>query len=173
MPINDEVSPALQALSKGLYNERLLNQLGLGAVRLIRERTRKGQGLDGAFKAYSKGYARLKDLGDGTSSDPVTLEYGVRLREGSVVVNRYDSMLSKLESKADPGRDQVYVRFSQPRAEQIARYHHVDGAGKNKIKRRFFGLTEDDAQKLGRLVEDDVKKLLTEIDRFRSSNSSS
>ncbi|MEO1479704.1 MAG: hypothetical protein AAFV01_14115 [Bacteroidota bacterium] len=169
MPLNDDVSPALQALSRGLYNERLLNQLGLGAVRLIRERTRRGQGLDGAFQAYSKGYARLKDQADGTSSDTVTLEYGVKLRAGTVVVNRYDSMLSKLESKADTQRDQVYVRFSQPRAEQIARYHQIDGAGKSKVKRRFFGLTELDAQKLGRLVEDDVKKLLAEIDRFRSS----
>lgn len=162
----DHVTPRLERLAEGLYDQELLNRLGLAVIRRVRERTRRGESVTGSpFQPYSRAYARLKDRADGTSSEKVTLEYGVR-REGKgeearIVVNKYDTMLTHLDHVAALDGRNVVVWFKQERAERIARYHHQEGAGKSKVLRPFFAINEDDQTEISDIVQEHIDELLS------------
>lgn len=162
----DNASPRLDRLAEGLYDQRLLNRIGLAVIRTERQRTRRGLDADGQpFRDYHPAYAKLKDAADGTSSAVVNLEYGVR-REGEgdearVVVNKYDTMLTHLDHVVAQDRRSVVVAFDQERAARIARYHNVEGAGRGKVRREFHALSAEQEEQIGGLVGEHVNDLLT------------
>jgi len=54
-----------------------------------------------------------------------------------------------------------YIDGASPQeAIQLARYHNVEGAGKNEMKRVFVGLTEEEAEDILDDLEDDVTQNL-------------
>jgi hypothetical protein len=85
-----------------------------------------------------------------------------------VDLTRSGDMLKGLRSIAfenlESGQLQMltgYIKGVSPQeATQIARYHNVEGAGKNEMKRVFVGLTEEEAEDILDDLEDDVTRNL-------------
>ena len=50
-------------------------------------------------------------------------------------------------------REEVVLGFSDSYAERLARYHNIEGAGKNQVKHPFIGLTEEEAKEIVEVVE--------------------
>lgn len=76
-------------------------------------------------------------------------------------------MLSAMRSAADRDSDgeiemQVgYIDGASPQeAQQIARYHNVEGSGPNEVKRVFVGLTDKEADKVADNLKDEIKDAL-------------
>ncbi len=143
---------ATNKLLDALKNQQLWNKLGLAAIRLIRIRTRKGKDVDGKdFKKYSAGYKKKREKA-GLPTHPVNLEFA-----------NVGSMLHKIDHVIYNEFDGVSVLIDDPHKEQIARYHNIEGAGKSKVIRKFWGINKEEEDKLvdiaAREVENIIKKL--------------
>ena len=75
------------------------------------------------------------------------------------------SMLEGMRSESTRRGDELlemlvgYIEGASPQeAMQIARYHNVEGAGKNEIKRVFVGLTEQEADDVLDDLEEDISE---------------
>lgn len=60
---------------------------------------------------------------------------------GVVELNWSGHMMSALKAKSDPSVPSVTFYFTDAEASRIAAFHHM-GAGRNRIKRLFMGLTD-------------------------------
>lgn len=130
---------------------KLRNTLGLGALRIIRKRTREGRDVDGnPFAPYSEGYAKRRG-GRELPTDTVDLAFSVR--DGMMQDLRYDIT----------GTGNVVVGFGREDKAEIAGYHSVTGAGESKIVRNFFGLSDEEEKQLAELAGDDLAQLLLKL----------
>lgn len=155
----------LETFAGALHNQRLLNRLGLGGVRLIRQHARAGLDKDGkSMGDYSPAYARLKERAN-VPADKVTLEYGVRRlkaqRDGGLPIdaapvraNLYDSMLHHLRALVADDLDSVEIGFDREDKEELMGYH-IDAG------RDVMGFSPAELDRLQQLVEDDVARILS------------
>lgn len=119
-----------------LLGQQFWNQLALRFIRIIRTRTRQGRDMNGQpFKPYSKGYLKKRQA-DGITSSTVNLEY-----------SRQGGMLKNIDHMVSNTFDSVTIYFNDARARQLALYHNEMGAGKSRIIRKFFGITQQSAQR--------------------------
>jgi hypothetical protein len=167
----DDLAGDLGRLGAAFHSQKLLNRLGLGAIRRVKDRTRRGLDVHGnPFQPYSDEYRQLKLDAGLKTPDPartVTLSWGVRRLKrtskdepGAIEASWTDTMLDYLGHLVSPDLDAVEVFFTNPRKEKLARFHSIDGAGRSKIIREFFALSGDDLDALAGLVEGDVNELL-------------
>ena len=109
----------------------------------IKDRTqRKGVDVSGSpFTPYSKNYKR-------------------RLVKQSGVVDLTDTgqMFSSLTSKITPSRGRLF--FSNQFANRKAFYHDIAGAGKRKVVRPFFSISDREADKIGQIFAEKVFKAI-------------
>lgn len=135
---------------KLLGDERLLHKYGALGVSKIQKRIRKGLQPD-----YSKAYlAARRKLGI-VGADKVVLE-------------RTGESMRAMTHTVFADRQQVDLMFMTADAERIMGYHDRDGAGRNKVKRPFFFLTDEEKSELSSIIIDDISELLitTELEIF-------
>ena len=111
-------------------------------INIIQDRTEKGQGYEGKFKAYSKGYAIAKKEGW-----PRTKSRSSFSGDGSGVVNLNVTgsrgMLASMTSKANSSRAVIF--FTNPNA--------TEKAINNNKTRKFFGFSRLEEKKLAKTFE--------------------
>ena len=143
-------------IAKRLYDamitEKVLNKIGLAAVRIIVKRTRR-QSLDVSGKSlqpYSAKYL-AKRAGDGLASPAkVTMSFA-----------RTNSMLDTIDLRAAENYVELY--FNDPLKEKLAYYHNISGAGKSRVIRRFWGIEiEQEKENLTQLAQKEAERTLTE-----------
>ncbi|MEP2447387.1 MAG: hypothetical protein ABJI69_09175 [Balneola sp.] len=101
------------------------------------------------------GYKRLREL-EGLQSSRVDL----KRRPGP-------GMLAALNVvKIDPNEQAVEVGFTDSESEQIAIWHQIMGAGKNKVKRIFVGHTDKEEKQI---ADATAKKIFANITRYNSA----
>ncbi len=128
-----------------LANQADLNKVGAGAHRLIQQRTRRGVDyLGNPFEAYSEGWAKTR-AAKGLPTDTVNLQFTL-----------YGGMMESMTWDATPQLDGVELYFNKDEKAKLAYYHTEAGAGKSKVKREFFALNDEDADKLAGLVADQI-----------------
>jgi hypothetical protein len=136
LTLSPDFEPIAQKIADLFENRKALNRLGLMAERMIQSRTRKGIDVHGRrFRNYSDQHAEKREA-EGLETNTVNLEFSV-----------YDGMLKQIGYLF---RDEATVElyFLNERSERLATYHNVDGAGKGKIIREFWNLSEEELQTL-------------------------
>lgn len=162
----DGLSLQLDALAANLVDAKLLNRLGLGAIRFIQVRTREGKDLHGApFAPYSAPYAKLKTAA-GLKTSPVTLSFGVKKIKNEdetyrIEANLHDTMMTHLDHVVSRDLAAVAVIVNREDKETLMRYHSIDGAGKGKVIREAWGLSGDEKAQLVKLVGEDLAAKLS------------
>lgn len=133
--------------ARPLITDALLRDLGEMTLRLIRTRTMQGTDADGrAFAPYTPGYAELRAK-EGMSTTPDLTVSGRMLNDMAVtgVANGSVSLgFTSRGGRAPRGKQTLIQRSRSVGAEDKAQWHNVDGAGRSKTIRKFFGLTPGD-----------------------------
>ena len=153
-------------------SQTALLRFGYRAIQLIQQRTAKGEGLDGKFASYSTNPLAVPS-GIATKRARKALQGAGKLsyfkRRGKlwmVVQGGYaelkraiyanakgntgtpnlmltGQMMGSLQAKA-VGENAVVLTFDNQEAARKAFYHHVSGAGKRRVLRRFLGLKDEE-----------------------------
>jgi hypothetical protein len=153
-------------------SQTALLRFGYRAIQLIQERTAKGDGLDGKFASYSTNPLAVPS-GIATKRARKALQGAGKLqyfkRKGKlwvVVQGGYaelkravftnakgntgvpnlmvtGQMMGSLQAKV-AGENAVVLTFDNQEAARKAFYHHVSGAGKRRVVRRFLGLRDEE-----------------------------
>lgn len=132
-----------------IQNQAILHKLGLAMERIIRKRTRAGEDIHGnKFPEYSEGHAKKRKKLN-LQTEPVNLE-----------MDTVDGMMHQLDSVISNDLSDVALVIDDPEKEQIASFHNIQGAGKSKVKREFWGIYKEEEKQLFDLFEEDVKKLI-------------
>ena len=124
--------------------KKALAQVSAFQISNIRTRTQK-KGLDvneRPFKPYSIKYKRAK------------------IKESGVVdLNDTGQMFSSLTSKVSPSKGELFFRGED--ANKKAFYHDQVGAGKSKVVRPFFGISDKEEDKIislfAKIIEKEIK----------------
>ena len=126
------------------------------AARMIRTRTQQGKDKDGQpFVAYTPDYSerKAKELGAG----PVNLTVSGRMLNDMGVsesgINRVSIGFRSSGGTAPRGTQTLIQRSRAVGAEDKARWHDRDGAGKSKVKRPFLGLTDEESGRIKAAIE--------------------
>jgi len=145
------LKPIRDAL-KSLGQKARLEKLGLAAAFLIKQRTVEGKDIDGnEFQDYSEGHA-VRRRKENLPTHPVNLEF-----------NNIDGMMHGIDHLVSRSSSKVAVYIRGSRNRRISRYHNIMGAGKSKVKRRFWGLNDDEQNNVAELVQLDLSEVLGEI----------
>lgn len=121
-----------------LLNQQYWNALALRAIRIIRSRTRKGKDVEGrAFRQYNKQYLKKRQADGILNASLVNLEY-----------SRVAGMLKSIDHMVSNDLSSVRIFFNNDRARTLAEYHNESGAGRSRIIRKFFGLTDNAARRI-------------------------
>lgn len=131
--------------------QTLLEKLAFGAEYKIKQRTAAGADVNGqVFVDYSPGYAK-KRLASGRRINPVDLMY-----TGDMLAQ----MTHEIPS-FDPNSTEIFFRTK--RAEDLAYFHNITGAGRGRVFREFFALNDGDINELFNLAEETSAELAEEI----------
>lgn len=152
---NNEKLDRLVQITEFFKNQKLLNQVGLAYRTLVLRRTRQGKDIEGnTFQPYSAGHASLRQ----------------RLGEPTHVVNlqmdHIQGMLHQVGHSVTMGTDFASVEawIQDPEKAKIGRYHHVQGAGKSKVIRKWWGLSNEQETKMEDTITSNLNEILqTEI----------
>ena len=137
--------------------QTLLERLALGAEYLIKNRTAEGKDSNlSEFEPYSPAYKLVRSKA-GLPAQPVSMFYS-------------GDMLGQITHEIasfDPNSVEIFFRTK--RAEDLAFYHNISGAGKSGTKRpgrvirQFFALSDSDIEQLMKLADDSVNEFAEEI----------
>lgn len=142
----------LQPLFDILKSQELQNQLGLGALRIIKKRTREGRDIQGnAFRPYSKGYKK-KRLDNDLPIDIVNL-----------VWDDQQGMMSKTDFIISDDLKSISLIIDDDDKKEIAEYHNVKGAGKGKVIRKFWGFSPEEEEQLQGLADSIISNIIAKL----------
>jgi len=134
---------ALNTQAQRLAREAIFTRAELAIIRIIKKRTREGKDVEGrSFKPYSEGYRRIRQRA-GRPTTPVDLNF-----------SNAGGMLDSIEGFIPSTLDKVSIEFNRPDKELLAYYHNISGAGKGKVIREFFALSDDESEQVFKNVEE-------------------
>ncbi len=140
---------------------KLMRSIGAAIVGRIRERTERGVGPDGgSFRGYSAQYAKQKAAAVGNTAVNLTVSGGM-----------LNGMIAKPTPKAvqvsftggggSTARGGTFIQRSRSvGAAEKAFFHNVSGAGRSRVKREFFALSDDDENLILDMVDRFIAKQL-------------
>jgi len=155
VPVSDTNKDKIDRLSRitEIFQDApFLQRIGLAFATFVRENTiPKNRDIYGnPFQEYSDLYAGKRErAGLGTDVDLIFS----RLKGIDAMMDSIDDLLLK-------GLSGVAMFFRNSRAEQLARYHNIEGAGKSRVIRRFWGLTDEHKQKITDMVGEHANEFL-------------
>jgi hypothetical protein len=160
----DGLEAALRKAGDAFQNQKLLNKLGLGGIRLIKKRTRKGKNVQGqpfdrapsaeGSSPYSPGHERKRE------------KKGLPTGRIDFVFSLYGGMMEKIDHTVTNDLSDVTITIQDDDKRQIARYWNVEGAGPGEMIRRFWGLSGEETEKVRGLATDTIQQ---DLDRLLAS----
>jgi len=140
----------LIALQNALRSESTLEALGLAARHTIIARTLKGISVDGtAFRQYSPGYSKKRARHDLPVS-PVNLMWD----------DSEKGMLNSITHTVFQDLSGLELFIGDAQKALIASYHNDLGAGRSKVIRHFWALSEDELNALSKITDEQIEKVL-------------
>lgn len=120
---------AIEEINAEMLTPKVMETLSEGLKERIAERMAIGKDATGeAFAPYSPGYARRRA--------------GLGKEVGTVTLSLTGAMLGSMNARSD-GKDGS-VAFGSGKEGEKARYLQVTGAGRQRVKRIFFAMSEAD-----------------------------
>jgi len=140
-------------LLQALKSQEFYSKLGLAAIKLMKDRTRRGVDVEGkSFQPYSESYKKVRAKA-GLPVHPVTL-----------IFDDVQGMLTKIDHIVANDFSHVSVLIDDAAKAQIARYHQIEGASKKKIIRKFWGIElESEIKKLAKFGYDALKNIINRL----------
>ena len=139
----------LEAVKVSLIDEEALTTVSKAAKEIILKRTSDGVSIEGStFAPYSSSYKIVREK-KGMPSDKVDLR-------------RTGEMLDDLAVEVNAGIMQSEIFFETDESIEKARTHQVFGAGRNNVRRRFFGLSEEEKSGLTAFYWSHIERVLLE-----------
>lgn len=136
-----------------ITSEELMREVGDLALRIIRTRTESGRDVHGqAFQPLSAAYGTQKEKALGHRRADLTVSGRMLNDMGIQSVTRTDVTLAFRSSGAGSSRGTFIQRSRSVGAADKAYYHHVAGAGRSRVKREFFDLSETEMDEVEDLV---------------------
>ncbi len=134
-------------------------QLGEGLLTRIRKRTARGVDAKGrAFKPLSRAYAERKQDALGTRAADLTVS-GRMLNEMTVKPQPKRVSLGFVSGGSTRASGGTFIQRSRSvSAADKAFWHNDVGAGRAKVKRQFFDLSQSDVSWAHRLLGDHIDK---------------
>lgn len=132
--------------------ERFAEEVAREVRETVEQRTLAGSYLPGSspgHETYSEAYAESR----GKPLSPVTLR-------------DTGSMIAALQTKHQPRGVLRYfagVEISDPRAARLAAIHNDTGAGRSKVVRRWFDLTDDEVRTIVQRAADNTKDFTLDV----------
>jgi hypothetical protein len=139
----------------------LMREIGDYAITTITRRTRAGVDVDGRpFQALSPAYAKAKQKAIGSTRADLTVS-GRLLNDmrARVVGSNTVEIVFASQGGSSRGAGTFIQRSRAVGAADKAEYHHVLGAGKSRVKRRFFDVSESEKVKITDLVSRYLKTM--------------
>lgn len=141
----------LRKIGEGVLTLEVLTKVGEAYEVIVRNRTRQGRDLHGkTFKPYSPGYKRIRERA-GEPTHPVNL-----------TMDHFTGMLASIDHTVFNDMSGVQAYIEGDSKAQIARYHAIEGAGKSKVIREFWGLSDEESNKIRDLIETELDKILND-----------
>jgi len=132
-----KVKRMLNSLVNKLHSQKLMNLLGLMAERFIQKRTREGKDVSGSpWAAYSEPYKKKREK-VGLSTHPVNLMW-----------DEYTGMMRHIDHLVARTFDKVLIYINDPHKRKLAYYHDKSGAGKSRVVRHFFGISDTEKKQI-------------------------
>ena len=145
---NEATLRRMARIAEIIKDQELLHKIGLQFAQHVRIRTQKGIDVKGhSFRPYSDRYAKKRSKA-GQPTHPVNL-----------TMDHKTGMLSKIDHFVFKDLSGLQAYISDPEKAQIGRYHHIEGAGKSRVIRQFWGLTDKQIE----LIRNEIKKDLDEL----------
>jgi len=143
----------LEIIKESFESSKVLNELGLAAQRIIMKRTREGKDYQGnQFQSYSEAYKKKRQRA-GLPTDPVNLLF-----------NEIDGMMMSIDYKAIDSSNTAQLFFEDNAKARLAEFHNESGAGRSKVIREFWNLSEEEKEKLSAVAVNQItKEILREL----------
>lgn len=148
--INRETIARLKKLPEVLdENKAILNRVGMAFRTLVKERAQQGKDIhDQPFQSYSEGYTGVRR----------------RLRRPlhpvDLTIDDVSGMIAKVDHTINASMSTVTAYINDPVKSQIGKYHAVMGAGKSKVIREWWGLSNAQEERILRIINVDIDKIL-------------
>lgn len=141
----DGLSLSLEKARGGLVSAGFLEDVGRAAAQMIQSRTEKGVDAGGApFEPYSEQWKRHR------------LKLG--RPDATVELKLSGNMLGAMRVNANLADNEAVISFEGGKESEKAYFHNVSGAGASKVKRRFLGLTEEEAGAIEEMIKTRVSQ---------------
>lgn len=163
MRINASVSGRAGNFAKiPLVNAKLMTEVGDLALSLIRRRTAAGKDVNNApFQALSPAYAKQKQKELGHSRADLTVSGRMVNELGRVGVTERTVSIGwsggGTGSSGSAGGTLIQRSRAVAGADK-ALFHNITGAGRSRVKRKFFGLTPEEAKTIRDRVQAHVSR---------------
>lgn len=139
----------LEAVRAALINEDALSNVSRAATEMILKRTDGGVDFEGtAFEPYSSAYKKVREK-KGRPLDKADLK-------------STGQMLDDLAVEVSAAEKRSEIFFKSEESVRKAHRHQISGSGKDKVLRRFFGLSEEEKSGLTGMYSAHVEKVLKE-----------
>ncbi len=144
-----------------LTDTRLMRKIGEGLLTRIRKRTAKGKDYRGrAFKQLSALYAARKLEALGNAKADLTVS-GRMMNDINVRPNRDHVSLSFAGGGSTKASGSTFIQRSRSiSGADKAFWHNETGAGKNRTKREFFDVSDQDEDWATEMVADHIAKAI-------------
>ena len=151
-------------LPKPLIDAAFMREIGTLAMRLIRTRTEKGVDRSGnAFQAYTPAYAEQRSKA-GLGTLPNLTVSGRMLNDMAVTDATPNKATIGFRSSGGKATGRTFIQRSRAvGAEDKARWHDREGAGKSRVKREFLGLTDEEVGKVRTAVERHLETIVARL----------
>ncbi len=121
----------------------------------IQERTQNWKDVYGrVFADYSEQHRQRR----------VDLGLAVRPSQGAdsmLVMDSYDGMMQRIDDVIKGNTGEIF--FNDEAKKAVAKAHNILGVGKNKVKREFFGISEDEEKHHAEMWEKDLNDTLQRL----------
>jgi len=118
-----------EKLFKALKSQQFYNKLGLAAIKIIKDRTRRGYDInENTFGDYSESYKKVRERHNLPTS-PITMTF-----------DDVSSMMSKIDHVIANDFSSVSILINDAAKTQIAEYWNISGAGKRQMIKKFWGI---------------------------------
>lgn len=146
---NKETIDRLRNILSLIYSEDVMEKVGNTYRTKVKDRTEMGLDIhERKFKPYSKAYARKRlKLGE-----PVDI---VNLR-----IDHFNGMLLKIDHLVFNDLKGVQAYINDSDKAKIGRYHAVTGAGKSRVIREWWGLSDKQAEETAEIIGVKINEIL-------------
>lgn len=146
---------------EALKSQKLLNRIGLTATRRMKERIRKG--VDKNEKPFKQGIKTRDGEAYSPSWATKRIQQERQVQFIDLQFSNYEPMIDFLDFVVTDDFSSVQLFFSRADKAQVAKWTAIEGVGRNRLIRDFWGFPRKDEEEFKQILEQNIQSLLREL----------